>query len=219
MQDPTVSQRPPSRGPYNQNIFGGTIGGPIRRDKVFFFADFQGTKQTIGTVNIAQAQTAADKTGNVADMMSIFAYEWSVVGNGWAGVLSKRLGYAVTAGEPYLILPGKNPAPCTSTSQCVFPNAVIPSKAWSPVVSHLFTYMPAPNTIRSQWFTRLSEHFRSNTLSDYKGAGRVDENTRFGTLFGYYFMDNDALATHMQAARPEDSPQRRRGARRWRISA
>ena len=105
----------PPRGPYNQNIYGGTVGGPIKKDKVFFFADFQGTNQTIGTTNIAQAPTAADKTGNVADMMSILPMNGQVVGTGWAGVLSQRLGYTVTSGENYWT------AACASTVNAFFP--------------------------------------------------------------------------------------------------
>jgi hypothetical protein len=33
--------------PYHQNIFGATIGGPIFRDKLFFFGAYQGTRQTV----------------------------------------------------------------------------------------------------------------------------------------------------------------------------
>ncbi len=33
----------PTRGAFRQNQFGGTVGGPVRRDKIFFFTDYQGT--------------------------------------------------------------------------------------------------------------------------------------------------------------------------------
>src|SRR5271170_996178 len=32
------------RGAYHQNQFGGTFGGPVKRDKIFFFADYQGNR-------------------------------------------------------------------------------------------------------------------------------------------------------------------------------
>ena len=38
----------PTRGAFDQNQFGATIGGPIRKNKVFFFADYQGTRLTQG---------------------------------------------------------------------------------------------------------------------------------------------------------------------------
>jgi hypothetical protein len=33
-----------TRGAFQQNQFGGTIGRPILKDKFFFFADYQGTR-------------------------------------------------------------------------------------------------------------------------------------------------------------------------------
>lgn len=38
------------KAPYKQNQFGGTLGGPIKRDRAFFFLDYEGTR-------IHQAQT------------------------------------------------------------------------------------------------------------------------------------------------------------------
>jgi hypothetical protein len=39
---------PNTRPVLNQNQFGGTIGGPIKKDKLFFFASYQETRQTNG---------------------------------------------------------------------------------------------------------------------------------------------------------------------------
>jgi hypothetical protein len=33
------------KSPFRQHIFGGTLGGPISRNKIFFFADYQGTRE------------------------------------------------------------------------------------------------------------------------------------------------------------------------------
>ena len=42
---------------YNQ--FGGSLGGPIKRDKAFFFGDYQGTRQKVGTSVQASVPTLA----------------------------------------------------------------------------------------------------------------------------------------------------------------
>ena len=38
----------PERGFYRQNQFGGTVGGPIKKNKLFFFVDYQGTRNAQG---------------------------------------------------------------------------------------------------------------------------------------------------------------------------
>lgn len=44
----------PQRAEYNQNQFGATLGGPVRHNKTFFFADYQGTR---GVEGIADTTT------------------------------------------------------------------------------------------------------------------------------------------------------------------
>jgi hypothetical protein len=38
--------------PQLRSQFGGSIGGPILKDKVFFFGDYQGLRQKVGTANV-----------------------------------------------------------------------------------------------------------------------------------------------------------------------
>ncbi len=180
------------RGAFKQNIYGGTVGGPIKKDKVFFFADFQGTNQTVGATQNFPVYSSADLTGNLSDQAGNLTN--SVSSTGWATELTNKLGYTVTQSEPYYQPTCTNTAwsPGSATG-CVFPNAVIPQAAWDPAAAGTVKYIPAANASESgQPYFRTSAY--SQTLSDYKEAGRVDGNTRYGSLFGYYFMDNDSVA-------------------------
>lgn len=173
----------PARGVFRQNQFGGTFGGPIRRDRLFFFVDYQGTRQTQGidTGNIP-VPSNADRTGNLLDFTNGPGgnqLTGSVSGPYFASLLSRKLGYAVSAGEPYY-QPG-----CTS-STCVFPNAIIPRAAWSVPAQRMLEYIPAPNTASGAFATSAY----NQTVEDDKAGARLDGKTRWGYLSAYYFIDN-----------------------------
>lgn len=54
-----------ARPPYRRNQFGGTIGGPIYRDKTFFFFSYAGLRQMTNTfLNGARVPTALERIGN-----------------------------------------------------------------------------------------------------------------------------------------------------------
>ena len=51
--------------PFHQNQFGGVVGGPIKHDRVFFFGDYQGTRQSIQSgSSISSVPTAAMRSGD-----------------------------------------------------------------------------------------------------------------------------------------------------------
>src|SRR3984885_6134593 len=127
----------PDRSFYRQNQFGGTIGGPIRKNKIFYFGDYQGTRSNQGIdTGLIAVPSLAERTGNLSSVASQLT--GSVSGPYIANILSGKLGYNVTAGEPYYT-PG-----CGSTT-CVFPGAIIPQNVWAAPTSHLLPYIPLPN--------------------------------------------------------------------------
>ncbi len=177
----------PTRGTFDQNQFGGTFGGPIRHNKIFFFADYQGTRQTQGIdTGEISVPSNADRTGNMLDFTNGTAgnqLTGTVGGAYFANLLSQELGYTVIAGESYYV-PG-----CTTSAQCVFPNAVIPQSAWSVPAQRLLQYIPAPNNADDTFSTSAY----NQVLRDDKGAFRLDANTSFGLLSAYYFIDDFSL--------------------------
>jgi hypothetical protein len=159
----------PTRSAYNQNQFGGEIGGPVRRDKVFIFTDYQGTRTTQGvsTGNIS-VPTLAERDGDFNDLTG------SVSGPYLASLLSQALGRPVHAGDAYTT---------------VFPSGNIPQSAWATPAKRLLQYIPLPNSGPDQFSTSAS----LQTVRDDKGSIRIDGNSRLGQLSAYYFVDDYRL--------------------------
>src|SRR5262249_52093044 len=143
------------------------------------FADYQGTRMTrgvdTGLISVPSLRNRAGDLSDIADTLT-----GKVNGEYWANRLSQKLGYGVYAGEPYYF-PG-----CVNASQCVLPNALIPSRAWCTPARNLLPYIPQP----SQGERVFSTSRYDQTLRDDKGAIKFDLNTRNGLLSAYYFADD-----------------------------
>lgn len=168
-----------TRAKFDRNQFGGTLGGPIRKGKTFFFADYQGTRLTEGLdTGLISVPTPAERGGDFSGDFGILTGK--VTGSYWANLLTQELGYTVTVGEPYYAVG------CASSNACVFPNAQIPTSAWSAPAKALLKYIPQPNQGTSIFTTSAYDM----TLRDDKGALRIDTSSRLGTLSAYYSVDD-----------------------------
>ena len=176
--------------------FGFTAGGPFWKDKLFWFTDYQGTRQLQAAEVSNVAVPTADQllgqfdpselTGTVdppeANPPDGYCPGSAAPCNDWPTTLSNRLGYTVTANERYSF-PG-----CDSTADCVFPGGLIPSAAWSAPAKGILPYIPAPNN-PSGLFSSNSQRDR---VKDDKIGERVDFNSKKTGNWSFYYHFDDS---------------------------
>jgi Carboxypeptidase regulatory-like domain len=176
--------------------FGFTAGGPFWKSKLFWFTDYQGTKQVQGAeVSNVAVPSAAELGGRFDPSVLTGTVDGGPGPSGscpasaqpcvdWPTALSNRLGYAVTNGEPYSF------AGCNSTADCVFPGGLIPQAAWSPAAVGILAYIPAPNNANGTF----SDNSQKDRITDNKFGERVDfNNQKTGNWSFYYHLDNSTV--------------------------
>ena len=169
----------PERSAFQQNQYGGTFGGPLKKDKLFFFGDYQGQRTVQGIeTGVVSVLSPANRAGDFSDLAG--SLTGILNGTYLAQTLSQRLGHPVTTGEPFYT-PG-----CSASAQCVFPNAVIPPSAFAVPATRMLQYIPTPNLGTDQF----SSGAEKRRLNDDKGSARLDANTpKYGNVSLYYFAD------------------------------
>jgi len=175
----------PTRSTFRQNQFGGTLGAPVRHDKIFAFIDYQGTRTDQGvSTGYISVPTLAQRGGQFSDLTGC------VGGPYFASLLSQKLGTTVEANDPYStaspIASPNVPTGCTANRPPVFGAGNIPQSAWSATGKALLAYIPSPNVTGTQYSTAAF----AQTVRDDKASARIDLNSRFGQISGYYFVDD-----------------------------
>src|ERR1039458_10853879 len=58
--------------PLKQNQFGGTLGGPIKRDKTFLFGYYEGFRNRQGETQLTTVPTKAERQGDFSSLCSSY---------------------------------------------------------------------------------------------------------------------------------------------------
>src|ERR1700722_6400446 len=172
------------RPPLQQNQFGATAGGPIIKNKLFMFGDYQGTKiETAGGVvqNLGYGQfetipTPAEVQGN------------------FSALLGRAIGNDPVTGNSILQNEIFDPASesCNSSGACTrnpFPNNIIPASRMDPAAAKIAALYPAPNqgVINGNYPANDYYALTAGSFRTDQGDGRVDyrideKDSLFGSI-------------------------------------
>jgi hypothetical protein len=101
--------------PYRRNEFGGTVGGPVVKDRTFFFVAFDGTRTRQSQATISTVPTPAMLDGNFAGLNPIY--------------------------DPLTTAKGSN----GKNTRTLFPGNLIPTTRFDAVSSKVARVYPSPN--------------------------------------------------------------------------
>lgn len=166
--------------PMRWNQFGGTVGGPIKKDRVFFFADYQGTRSRSMQTYRSGVPSAAMRAGNFAE---ICGTGFNAQGqcndpNGqlWDPYVAT---YSTSAGGPVRsqFIPFNNIATYTSPGAPGMPLPQRPGNLIDPVGQKFLNGFPLPNVgVGTAGYNRFNNWIGSgsNRGSQDQGDMKVD---------------------------------------------
>jgi hypothetical protein len=171
--------------------FGGSVGGPIIKNKLFFFSDFQGTRQSSGITNLITVPTAAalascNPATNAASSTPGFCD------------LSEYLGTTVSGsgGEVYDPATGPQIGATAGTGRTLFTGNLIPVGRISPQAAAILAEFPQPNSTGSNGGTSLN--FLANGAGPYSQNAfdtRIDFSaSQSVSVFGRFSLDYFSLS-------------------------
>jgi hypothetical protein len=143
---------PAPKPEFRQNQFGGTLGGPIRKDKTFFFGSYEGRRIVQGIVSQPiSVPTGAELTNGdfsaaglangVVDANGNPGFAGSLSDATVANILSTRCGSSLGAPAAAAVAQVAGGGPAVPYSS-IFPNFHIPTTCFDPVALSLLQYVP-----------------------------------------------------------------------------
>jgi Carboxypeptidase regulatory-like domain/TonB dependent receptor len=175
----------------NQNQFGGTFGGPIKKDRTFFFVSYEGRRVRQGiSGQTVIVPTPAERTG---DFSGGAAFSGGISDQFAAQALDGRPGCDTALGlgqgginNAYVTggFSSTNPLPWSN----VFPTNVIPTDCQDPVAINMLRFVPAANRAGGIYQAVPVSADTQNQFT-IRFDHRINDKQNFSF---YYYFTNDA---------------------------
>jgi outer membrane receptor protein involved in Fe transport len=178
--------------PLRRHNYGGTIGGPIIKNKTFFFFDYDYTTESGATTRNAGVPSDAMRAGDFGELCATEGGTFNGSGqcstdagqiwDPWSGVFNNNAGGILRS----QFIPFNNIAAYTSPG----PTVQAPGNLIDPVAQKMMSYFPEPNvtggSFLQNWFASGSNH-SSNKQFDIKIDHRFTQNNLISGKFSYQY--------------------------------
>ena len=144
-----------SRDPQRWNMFGGTLGGPVIKNKLFFFVDYQGQRFDHPPAgSFISVFTPAEQAGDFSALLNQST--------------------PIQLYNPCSGTSGQNGTPCVAAAtRTPFPGNIIPASMISPVAAALFASPLYPTTVNNN-LTNNAIQLTSQAFNSDQGDAKVD---------------------------------------------
>jgi carboxypeptidase family protein len=180
----------PTKAELKQHQFGGVFGGPIWKDKLFFFTDVQQTRRVAGaSTGVVQVLSNDERNGIFPDSV----LDSAVQGDAWAATLMSRGGGTIVAGVTKY-----NQLGTAVTTTGLDPNrnpVSVPghdiSAYMDPVTQKTLSLIPASNLPNGFDF---SDSSHAGSIIDTNLGQRIDFVNKMTGDWSFYYHYDDATA-------------------------
>ncbi len=178
---------PAPKPAFKQNQFGGTLGGPIKKDKTFFHVSYEGRRIVQGIVSqpVTVPTGVQLNNGDFSAGGGATPFQGTLTDATVAGVLNDRPGCATAVSNAggAAIAPG-------NAYSAIFPNNQIPTQCFDPVAVSLLKYVPGAGGSADTVTTVPNKRDRGDQFQ-FKIDHSFNNNQK--TAIYYYFDDDNTL--------------------------
>jgi hypothetical protein len=179
-----------SKPDFQQNQFGATLGGPIKKDKTFFFASYEGRriKQGITSNPVPLPTNTQLTTGNFSGGDPLANFAGNMTTGTVASTIQQRCGSSLTPGANAslnALVSSGTPAPYST----IFPNATIPTACFDPLSTSIYNTYVHPTS--DGLFQAAPNKINNGDQFTIKVDHDLNRNQKLAL---YYYFDDDYLS-------------------------